>query len=83
MTNEERNTAELAVENLHEAVEALQAAYERVYDLSINYGWDTGYDDISQAAMLAGKEALDIVETLAQADGWAHYRSKKYEKKGE
>jgi hypothetical protein len=83
MTKEERNTAELAVENLHEAVEALNAAYEQVYDLSMEYCWDLGFDNISQASMLAGREALRIVDSIAQEAGWAHYRCKKYEKKGE
>jgi hypothetical protein len=73
MTKEERNTAELAVENLHEAVEALNAAYEQVYDLAMEYGWDIDFDNISQASMLAGKEALGIVDSIAQEDGWKHY----------
>jgi hypothetical protein len=83
MTKEERNTAELAVENLHEAVESLNAAYKQVYDLAMEYGWDIDFDNISQASMLAGREALGIVESIAQEDGWSHYRCKKYEKKGE
>lgn len=83
MTKEERNTAELAVENLHEAVEALNAAYEQVYELAIDYCWDIDFENVSRASMLAGREALGIVESIAQEDGWSHYRCKKYEKKGE
>ncbi len=80
LTKEERATAEFAISHLHEAVENLQAAYERIYKLTTTYCWDLDYDAISQSAMLSGKVALDIVDSIAAIDGWEQYKSKKYKK---
>lgn len=77
MNKEERKTAELAVMNLHEAVGKLKDAYECVRNLLCKYGWDIDYDNISKAAMIAGMEALDIVDSIADMDGWEHHVSRK------
>jgi hypothetical protein len=83
MTKEERRTAELAIQNLHEAVERLSNGYEQARDLCLKYGWDMDYVLISQAAMIAGKEALDIVDSIAWIDGWEHHKSKESEVRDE
>ena len=77
MLNEERLTAELAVYNLHKAVEHLNIAYGLMKKLTLDLGWDTAFDKISEASMMAGEEALGIADSIAAEDGWKHHWSKK------
>ena len=77
MTGHERLTAELAVCNLHKAVYHLNIAYRHMKKMTLDLGWDTGFDKISEASMVAGEEALLIVDSIAAADGWERHWSKK------
>ena len=76
MTKEERKTVELAIQNLHEAVAKLNDAYKCVYELTFTYGWDCDCERISAASMVVGLEALDIIDSIANIDGWEYHKSK-------
>lgn len=76
MSKEERKIAELLVMRLHKAIDALVLASKNGDDLANIHGWDVAIDDITKAVMLISKEALEVVETIAQEDGWQHYKSK-------
>ena len=79
MDKEERKIAELLVMRLHKAIDALALASKNADDLVMIHGWDIATDDITKAAMLIGKEALGVVESIAQEDEWQHYKSKEVE----
>lgn len=80
MSKEERKIAELLVMRLHKAIDALALASQNADYLAMIHGWDIATDDITKAAMLIGKEALGVVESIAQEDGWQLYKSKEVEK---